>query len=155
VAAKLAGDEFTVGAARIRVLHPQAPDWERQRVRNDDSVVLEVRYGDVAIVLLGDVGAATERTILPQLTPARLRILKVAHHGSRTSTSPELVEGWQPQIAVISCGRGNTFGHPAPEVLRRLESIGAAIYRTDLDGQITIDTDGVDVRVRTYVGGGK
>jgi competence protein ComEC len=152
VAAKLAGDVFTVGAARIRVLHPQAPGWERQRVRNDDSVVLEVRYGDVAIVLLGDVGAATERTILPQLTPARLRILKVAHHGSRTSTSPELLEGWQPQIAVISCGRGNTFGHPAPEVLRRLESIGAAIYRTDLDGQITIDTDGMNVRVRTYVG---
>jgi competence protein ComEC len=103
-------------------------------------------------VLLGDVGAATERAILPLLTPARLRILKVAHHGSRTSTSQELIDGWRPQIAVISCGRGNTFGHPAPEVLRRLESIGAAIYRTDLDGQITIDTDGMNVRVRTYVG---
>jgi competence protein ComEC len=149
---KFAGDEFTIGGARIRVLHPSPPDWERQRVRNDDSVVLEVRYGDVAIVLLGDIGAATERAILPRLTPARLRILKVAHHGSRTSTSQELVEGWRPQIAVISCGRGNTFGHPAPEVLRRLESIGAAIYRTDLDGQITIDTDGMNVRVRTYVG---
>jgi competence protein ComEC len=81
VAGKFAGDEFTIGGARIRVLHPSPPDWERQRVRNDDSVVLEVRYGDVAIVLLGDVGAATERAILPRLTPARLRILKVAHHG--------------------------------------------------------------------------
>jgi len=151
VAGKFAGDEFTIGGARIRVVHPSPPDWERQRVRNDDSVVLEVRYGDVAIVLLGDVGAATERAILPQLTPARLRILKVAHHGSRTSTSQELVDVWRPQIAVISCGRGNTFGHPAPEVLRRLESIGAAIYRTDLDGQITIDTDGEEVRVKTYV----
>jgi competence protein ComEC len=151
VAARLAGDEFTIGGARIRVLHPEPPDWERPRVRNDDSVVLEVRYGDVAIVLLGDVGAATERAILQQLTPARHRILKVAHHGSRTSTSPELVERWRPHIAFISCGRGNTFGHPAPEVLRRLESIGAAIYRTDLDGQITIDTDGEEVRVKTYV----
>ncbi len=149
---KFAGDEFTIGGARIRVLHPSLPDWERQRVRNDDSVVLEVRYDDVAIVLLGDVGAATERAILPLMTPARLRILKVAHHGSRTSTSQELIDGWRPQIAVISCGRGNTFGHPAPEVLRRLESIGAAIYRTDLDGQITIDTDGMHVRVSTYVG---
>jgi len=116
-------------------------------------VALEVRYGDVAIVLLGDVGAATERAILAQLTPARLRILKVAHHGSRTSTSQQLVDAWRPQIAVISCGRGNTFGHPAPEVLRRLESIGAAIYRTDRDGQVTIDTDGVNVRVRTFAGG--
>jgi competence protein ComEC len=66
-----------------------------------------------------------------------------------------LADVWRPQIAVISCGRGNTFGHPAPEVLRRLESIGAAIYRTDLDGQITIDTNGMNVRVRTYVGGQK
>ena len=148
---KFARDAVTIGGARIRVLHPSTPDWERQRVRNDDSVVLEVRYGDVAILLLGDVGAATERAILPQLTPARLRILKVGHHGSRTSTSQELVDAWRPQIAVISCGRGNTFGHPAPEVLRRLESIGAAIYRTDLDGQITIDTNGEEVRVKTYV----
>ncbi|HEY5618482.1 MAG TPA: DNA internalization-related competence protein ComEC/Rec2 [Vicinamibacterales bacterium] len=153
LARTLAGDELSIGGARVRVLHPPAPDWERQRVRNDDSVVLEVRYGDAAVLLLGDVGAAIERAILPQLTPARIRILKVAHHGSRTSTSAELVERWRPQIAVISCGRGNTFGHPAPEVLRRLESIGAAVYRTDVDGQVTIDTDGVGVRVRTYVGG--
>ena len=141
-----------IGGARIRVLHRPSPDWERQRVRNDDSVVLEVRYGDAAVLLLGDVGAAVERAILPRLTPARIRILKVAHHGSRTSTSPELVERWRPQIAVISCGRGNTFGHPAPEVIRRLESIGAAIYRTDLDGQMTIDTDGKNVRVENVHG---
>jgi competence protein ComEC len=153
VAQKLAGDELGVGGARVRVLHPAAPDWERPRVRNDDSVVLEVRYGDVAVLLLGDVGASVERAILPQLTAAPIRVLKVGHHGSRTSTSAELVEQWRPQIAVISCGRGNTFGHPAPEVIRRLESIGAAIYRTDRDGQVTIDTDGREVRVRTYVEG--
>ena len=122
-------------------------------MRNDDSLVLEVRYGDAAVLLLGDVGVAVERAILSRLTPARIRILKVAHHGSRTSTSLELVERWRPQIAVISCGRGNTFGHPAPEVISRLESIGAAIYRTDLDGQVTIETDGTNVRVRTYMDG--
>ena len=148
----LSGNRLTIGGADIRVLHPLVPDWERRRVRNDDSVVLEVRYGDAAVLLLGDVGAAVERAILPQLTPARIRILKVAHHGSRTSTSLELVEQWRPQIAVISCGRGNTFGHPAPETLRRLEAIGAAIYRTDVDGQVTIDTDGQHVQVRTYAG---
>jgi competence protein ComEC len=153
VARRQAGDELSMGGARIRVLHPAPPDWERQRVRNDDSVVLEVRYGDVAVLLLGDVGAAIERAIVPQLTPARIRILKVAHHGSRTSTSRELVERWRPQIAVISCGRGNTFGHPAPEVIERLASIGAEVYRTDLHGQVTVDTDGVDVRVRTFMGG--
>ena len=147
-----AGEDMLLGGARVRVLHPSLPDWERQRVRNDDSVVLELLYGHVAVLLLGDVGAGIERSILSRLTPARHRILKVAHHGSRTSTSRELLEHWRPQIAIISSGRGNTFGHPAPEVLQRLDAIGAAIYRTDLDGQVTIETDGTHVQVRTYVG---
>ena len=145
-----AGEEMRIGGARIRVLHPPAPDWERQRVRNDDSVVLEVTYGDVAVLLLGDVGADVERSILSRLTPAPHRILKVAHHGSRTSTSRELLEHWRPQVAVVSAGRGNTFGHPAPEVLRRLESIDAVIYRTDLDGQVTVESDGTNVRVQRH-----
>ena len=148
-----AGEEMLTGGARLRVLHPPPPDWERQRVRNDDSVVVELLYGDVAVLLLGDVGAGVERAILPHLTPAPSRILKVAHHGSRTSSSRELLDYWRPQIAVISCGRGNTFGHPAPDVLRRLDAIGATIYRTDLDGQVTIETNGHDVQVRTYVQG--
>lgn len=152
---KSAGEQFDSGDARIRVLHPPAADWERRRVRNDDSVVLEVLYGDVAILLTGDIGADIERAILPQLTAAKIRILKVAHHGSRTSSSPELLEGWRPDIAIISCGRGNTFGHPAPEVVERLRSVGAEIYRTDLDGQVTLDTDGKSVSVGTFVGGAK
>ena len=146
-----AGEEMRIAGARIRVLHPPPPDWERQRVRNDDSLVLEVLYGDVAVLLLGDVGTGIERSIVPRLTSARRRILKVAHHGSDTSTSRELLEQWRPEIALISCGRGNTFGHPAPEVLQRLEAVGAAVYRTDLDGQITLETDGQRVRVRTYL----
>jgi competence protein ComEC len=147
------GDNLRIGDASIRVLHPAVPDWERRRVRNDDSVVLEVRYGDVAVLLLGDVGGGIERALATQLTPAKRRILKVAHHGSRTSSSRELIERWRPDIAIISCGRGNSFGHPAPDVLQRLESVGATIYRTDLHGQVNVETDGVDVRVRTFVGG--
>jgi competence protein ComEC len=145
-----AGEGWPAGAARLRVLHPPLPDWERQRVRNDDSIVLEIVHGDVAVLLLGDVGAEVERSILPQLTRASQRILKVGHHGSRTSTSQALLDHWRPQIALISCGRGNSFGHPAPEVIRRLESVGARIYRTDLDGQVTIDTDGIHVTTRTF-----
>jgi competence protein ComEC len=152
ITARYAGDEVSAGSARIRVLHPERPDWERPRVRNDDSVVLEVLYGDVAVLLLGDVGSGTERSIVSRLTPAKHRVLKVAHHGSHTSTSRELLEGWRPQIALISCGRGNSFGHPAPEVIQRLESVGAAIYRTDLHGQIMLKSDGASVHVRTFVG---
>jgi len=148
-----AGESFEWGRARVRVLHPPAPDWERPRVRNDDSVVLEIVYGDVALLLTGDISAEVERQIVPLLTPARTRVLKVAHHGSRTSTSQTLLDTWRPRIALISAGRGNTFGHPAPEVLRRLEVSGAQIYRTDLHGQITLDTDGREVRITTFVGG--
>jgi competence protein ComEC len=146
------GEEFRLGDARVLVLHPPPPDWERQRVRNDDSVVLEVVYRDVALLLTGDIGADVERAIVPRLVPAKTRVLKVAHHGSRTSTSRELLETWRPQIALISCGRGNPFGHPAPDVIARLEGIGARIYRTDLDGEITVDTDGLNVSVTTLVG---
>jgi competence protein ComEC len=148
-----AGQEQQLGDVTIRVLHPTEPDWERPKVRNDDSVVLEVRYRDVTILLTGDISAEIEREILPRLSPARVRILKVAHHGSRTSSSQTFVEGWRPHIAIISCGRGNRFGHPAPQVIDRLHSVGAAIYRTDLDGEISLSTDGRAVKVRTFVGG--
>jgi competence protein ComEC len=141
---------MTHGGVRLRVLHPPEPDWERPRVRNDDSVVLEAVYGDVAILLAGDITAQVERTIVPQLTPARLRVLKVAHHGSRTSSSRELVEAWRPQLALVSVGRGNTFGHPAREVVERLEEAGARVLRTDRDGQITVETEGRTLTWRTF-----
>ncbi|HEV8398127.1 MAG TPA: DNA internalization-related competence protein ComEC/Rec2 [Vicinamibacterales bacterium] len=145
-----AGTTMDLAGMRLRVLHPPEPDWERQRVRNDDSVVLEIRYGDVAFLLLGDVSAEIERAIVPQLRPARVRVLKVAHHGSRTSTSQELLDAWRPQLALISAGRGNTFGHPARDVLERLESSGARVLRTDRNGEITVETNGHAVRWTTY-----
>jgi competence protein ComEC len=149
---RLRGDSVAFGRTLVRVLHPAAPDWERRRVRNDDSVVLEIVHGDVAMLLLGDVGVEVEREILPRLTPARVRVLKVGHHGSRTSTSTDLVGRWRPDIALVSCGRGNSFGHPAPVVIDRLRAVGAAIARTDEDGQITMTTDGREVVVTTFTG---
>ena len=147
-----AGETRVWGRTRLRVLHPPPPDWERQRVRNDDSVVIEIVYGDVAMLLTGDIGADVERTIVPQLTPARVRILKVAHHGSRTSTSDALLAAWPPDVAIVSCGRGNSFGHPTREVLDRLAAAGARVFRTDRQGAITIETDGKEVRVETFIG---
>ena len=145
-----AGARVDFDGVAIHILHPTAPDWERQRVRNDDSLVAEVRYGEVSLLLTGDASAAVERAILPQLAPARVRLLKVGHHGSRTSTFQELLDRWKPQIAIISCGRGNRFGHPAPEVLARLQAAGARVYRTDRDGEITVSTDAHAADVRTF-----
>jgi len=147
-----AEQSMAFGEARIRVMNPPDPAWERQRVRNDDSVVIEVTYGQVAVLLTGDVGGDVEKAIAPHLTPAPIRVLKVAHHGSRTSSSAALLDTWRQQIALLSAGPGNAFGHPAPDVLDRLQSIGARIYRTDRDGEITLTTDGRSVSVRTFVG---
>jgi len=141
----------TLDGVQIRVLHPPAPDWERQRVRNDDSLVLEIRYGAVAMLLTGDIGADVERSLVPHLTPAPTRVLKVAHHGSRTSTGELLLEAWTPQVAVLSCGRGNRFGHPATEVIARLERRGVRVYRTDREGEIEVRTDGARVWVSTFL----
>jgi competence protein ComEC len=147
-----AGEAFFWHDVHVRVLNPPAPDWERRQVRNDDSLVIELVHGDVAMLLTGDIGADVERTIAPQLTQARIRILKVAHHGSKTSSSSAFLDAWRPQIALISCGRGNTFGHPAPEVLDRLTAVGARVYRTDQDGEITLTSDGGHVQVGTFTG---
>jgi competence protein ComEC len=132
--------------------HPVAADWERQRVRNDDSMVLELRWRDLSVLLTGDIGRAVEREIAPVIPPARLRVLKVPHHGSLTSSAPEFLAAVRPQIAVVSAGRSNPFGHPVPVVLDRYTSIGAEIFRTDRDGAVTVDTDGHSIDVRTFTG---
>jgi competence protein ComEC len=143
------GDRARFDTVEVAVLHPELPDWERQRVRNDDSIVLELRWRDVSVVLTGDVGRASER-ILPPLPPVRLRIVKVPHHGSLTSSSPEFVRALAPRLAVVSAGRANRFGHPVPEVVQRYRDAGAEIFRTDKDGAVRVDTDGISIDVRTF-----
>ena len=121
-------------------------------MRNDDSEVIELRYGGVSFVFTGDIGREVEHTITPFFTPASIRILKVPHHGSATSSSQEFLDALRPDIAVVSAGRGNPFGHPVPAVLDRYRSAGAAIYRTDQDGAVSVETDGTTTKVRTFRG---
>jgi competence protein ComEC len=145
-------DRASFGDVDLIVHHPPRPEWERQRVRNDDSAVLEIRHGGVSFVFTGDIGREVERTIAASFGRAPVRILKVPHHGSATSSSQELLDALRPDIAVISAGRGNPFGHPVPSVLERYRNIGAAIYRTDQDGAVSVETDGITVRVKTFRG---
>jgi competence protein ComEC len=135
----------------VAALHPEPADWERQKVRNDDSLVLELRWRDVSIVLTGDIGRVPESRLAQTLLPARVRIVKIPHHGSLTSSTPGFVAALQPQIAIVSAGRNNHFGHPVPEVLERYERAGARVFRTDRDGAVTVSTDGISVAVGTYV----
>jgi competence protein ComEC len=104
------------------------------------------------VVFTGDIGKAPERTVAPTLQPSRLRILKVPHHGSLTSSTREFLDAVRPQVAVVSAGRSNHFGHPVPEVLDRYRAVGAEIFRTDQDGAVMVDTDGWSLNVRTFLG---
>jgi len=146
-------DRLEVGDVTIDVLNPRAPDWERQRVRNDDSLVLRIRYGGVELLLTGDISAAIERELLAASGGERpLRVLKVAHHGSRTSSSRAFLDRYAPVAALVSVGRGNTFGHPAPDVMAGLRQVRTRVFRTDRDGAVTVETDGRELRVRTWTG---
>lgn len=145
-------DSFVVDDVRVLVRHPGLPDWERQKVRNDDSIVLELRWHEVSVVLAGDVGREVERAIQDGLGAAPLRLLKVPHHGSLTSSSEAFVRALRPQVAVVSAGRGNPFNHPAAAVLERYAAVGAAVFRTDRDGAVMVDTDGHRLDVRGFTG---
>lgn len=146
------GDVVEAGGVTIEVCHPPQPGWERQRVRNDDSLVLRIRYGEVELLLTGDAGAEFEGAWRPGDGTAAIRILKAAHHGSRTSSATAFIEAYRPQAVLISAGRGNPFGHPAPAVLGRFQDAGAHVFRTDTDGAVSVETDGVEARVRTALG---
>lgn len=144
-----AGDRIGLGDVSLRIVHPQPPDWERQKVRNDDSLVIEARYGDVSIVLPGDIGRDVERELLPCFEPARLRVLKVPHHGSVTSSTSAFLAALGPRVALLSAGTATRVN---PEVLGRYRDVGAALYRTDVHGAITVETDGRTLRVTTETG---
>ena len=146
------GDVERAGPVEIRVLHPPAPDWERQRVRNDDSVVLEVRYHDVSILLPGDIGREVEEALIPGLALAPLVILKAAHHGSATSSSEAFIEATRPAAVIFSAGKNNRFGHPARAVVERFKRREVEMFNTAHDGAVFIETDGREVEVRGWTG---
>jgi competence protein ComEC len=142
-----AGDAERFGDVELRVLHPPPPEWERQRVRNEDSVVLELRLGNVSVILPGDIGREGERAILSRLESGRVVVLKAPHHGSATSSTSELLATLRPAAVIFSCGRNNRFGHPHPAVVERYRAIGAEMFSTAEDGAVVVETDGQRVEI--------
>jgi competence protein ComEC len=114
---------------------------------NDGSVVARVSYGDTSVMLTGDAAIKTEKIILSENSPSQLAstILKVGHHGSRTSSSSSFVRAVSPTFALISDGKDNKYGHPHQETLDLLALLGANIFRTDLLGTIIMKSDGKNV----------
>jgi competence protein ComEC len=140
---RVAGDELDWSGTRISVLSPP-PDWQpKPQPKNDDSLALLIGYGDTRALLAGDLEKRMERFVATESPHADL--LKVAHHGSATSTTPELLAAVHPRFAVISAGYQNSFGHPRQVVLDRLQAAEVHTYRTDLQGAVTFLLDGKHV----------
>lgn len=132
------GQEFGFGGARFEVL--AAPGGEAKE--NNDSLVLRVSYGRHSFLLTGDIERKVEAQLAASAAPLRADVLKVAHHGSRTSTTPEFLDSVRPAVALVSAGFENQFGNPHPSVVARLDAAGARVLRTDLWGYVTVRSDG-------------
>jgi competence protein ComEC len=140
----------SIGGAQIRVLAP-GPDYvPEETAKNDDSLVLELTYGRHRALLTGDAEKPVESDLVASGLLRPVTLLKVGHHGSKTSSSEAFLEELKPQFAVISDGYRNQFHHPHPSVLERLTEHHAAILRTDTQGLITFRTDGKRVELETF-----
>jgi len=131
-----AGDRFQVGGLTVEVLHPFAGALPAADA-NETSVVLRISYGDFDALLTGDAYRAQERLLSDSLA-LDLEILKLGHHGSDTSTDSLLVARTRPDVALVSLGRRNRYGHPSPEVIGFLERSGVEIWRTDERGTVRV-----------------
>jgi competence protein ComEC len=138
-----AGDSLEVGGARVAVLAPPRDAEAHASRPNDESLVMKISYGATSALLEGDAEKRTEKQVAQENPEADL--LKVAHHGSSTSTIPELLAAVHPRFAVISVGARNVYGHPRREVLDRLAEAHVRTFRTDVNGAVTFYLDGKTV----------
>jgi competence protein ComEC len=151
-----AGDALALGAMQIRVLAPAADYKPGREPGNNDSLVLQVRFGETSVLLEGDAETPEEHRLLAASDQPsgnlHSTVLKVGHHGSRTSTGPEFLARVAPEFAVISCGRRNRFGHPRGEILAELEAAHVRTFRTDRDGATCFVLDGKTVTAQGMCG---
>jgi competence protein ComEC len=146
-----AGDILHFGEVAIDVLWPSPADNSDAPWRNNDGTVLRIRYGNQAFLFTADIEKEAERGIVNQGTDLRSNIVKVAHHGSRTSSTPDFIAATRASLAIISVGRTSIFGHPNKEVVDRWRATGAQMMTTGERGTISVVTDGKELKVSTFV----
>lgn len=137
-----AGDRFSLGSAQVEILAPISAADDT----NNNSIVLRVTFGETTFLLTGDAEEQEEESLLKSGTDLSADVLKVGHHGSNTSTTQPFLEAVSPKYAAISVGKDNN-NLPKKKILKRLESSGAAIFRTDLHGTILFGSDGHTIQV--------
>ncbi|MCM1266791.1 MAG: DNA internalization-related competence protein ComEC/Rec2 [Bacteroidales bacterium] len=152
------GDRLSLGKVMLTCIHPQK-GYANQDT-NAYSTVLSLTYGDFSALLTGDLEGEGESLVTQRLArmrggtaqlPERFTLLKVAHHGSRNSTAEDFLALTRPQIALISAGRGNSYGHPHKETIERLQDQSCRIYRTDTSGAVTFRVRGKGLRVEAFL----
>jgi len=132
---------------KIEVLSPPAAHFPDDL--NQNSIVLRIVYNQVSFLLMGDAGFEAENSIMAAGYDLKSTILKVGHHGSSSATGQAFLNAVHPSVQIIEVGAGNDYGHPTQQTLAALQQAGSATYRTDLDGNIVVTTDGVSYTVST------
>ena len=151
---ELRGEHFEFDGAHGEFLWPQIlPTEIGPSAKNDDSLVFRISFGARSFLLPGDAEKATEGSILSESSGETVQsdVLKIGHHGSKNSTTPDFLAAVTPQLAVISAGEENPYGHPSPVLLERLQQAGVPALRTDTDGAVHILTDGKSLQVTCFV----
>lgn len=138
------GAKYRLGDAQFEFIGPLSD----HKNLNDDSLVMRLEYGDTSFLFTGDMTAKAEKELIDDGMDVRCDVLKVAHHGSSSSSCYQFLYEAQPQIGVISCEKGNEYGHPHEETLSRLNDADVTVYRTDTEGSIVIFSDGMKVERR-------
>lgn len=142
------GERLDIDGVTLEFLAPDSAWTVSLSDPNSASTIIRARYGAVSVLLTGDAEVEEERWLLEHARDElRATILKVGHHGSRTSTTPAFLEAVSPRLALVSVGAVNTYGHPSPEVMSRLTESGATVLRTDQLGTVIVRTDGERMRV--------
>ena len=142
VIAAESGAEYSVGEVKMKILSPNY--IEKYSELNDYSVVVRVDFGSTSFMLMGDAEAVNDEEMLATYPANELKstFYKAAHHGARESNTAEFLKAVSPEIIAVSCGEGNSYGHPHAEAMARFEDTGATIYRTDLLGTLKFVSDG-------------
>ena len=151
---ELRGQSFRWDGIDGKFLWPEiVPEEVAPSAKNNDSLVLHLRYGSRSFLLPGDAEKQVEREILSENSVEAIRsdVLKIGHHGSKNSTTTEFLAAVQPHFGIISAGEDNLYGHPSPELLERLENAGVRILRTDRDGAVHVLTDGARLEITCFV----
>ena len=138
------GDTYKLGAATIEILGLNADDKI-----NNSSIICKITYGDTSFVFTGDAEYEAEIAAVESGMDLSADVLKVSHHGSDTSSSYRFIREVMPKAAIISVGAENEYGHPTETTLSRLSDAECEIYRTDLHGDITVHSDGTNIRIET------